>query len=167
MLLFGIIEYGWGFMDRLTAKNASLVGARAAAGEGTNSDADYDILQAIKQASAAAKSAKVTQVVVYKASSFAGTVPSACLSSSQAGLCNRYTGADFADALTSFGCGTGDLDAAWCPTSRKDALGGTNGPPDYIGVFVQVHHDNITGFFGSGFNFKADTVIRIEPTRLG
>ncbi|HVT77519.1 MAG TPA: TadE/TadG family type IV pilus assembly protein [Acidimicrobiales bacterium] len=166
LLLFGVIEYGYGFLDRLTAKNASLVGARAGASEGTNGDADYDILQAVKKASQASKAASVKYVIIYKASSYSASVPAACLTASQTGVCNRYTGADFSLAETNFGCATGDRDIAWCPSTRKTALGGANGPPDYLGVYVQIRHDNITGLFGSGYDFKSDSVVRMEPTRL-
>jgi hypothetical protein len=34
-------------------------------------------------------------------------------------------------------------------------------------VVVQGRHDNVSGFFGSGYDFKSDTVMRIEPSRLG
>ena len=165
-LLFGSIEWGYGFLDRLTTKNASLVGARAGASEGTNTDADYEILQAVKQASAAANATKVTFVVVYKAASYTASVPASCLTASQAGVCNRYSGSDFTLPLGSFGCLSGSRDTSWCPSTRKTALSGAKGPPDYLGVYVQLHHTNLTGFFGGGFDFKSDTVIRMEPTSL-
>ncbi|MEY2436058.1 MAG: hypothetical protein QOF97_894 [Acidimicrobiaceae bacterium] len=167
MLLFGVIEWGYGFMDRLTVANSSLAGARVASSEGSNSLADYNILQAIAKASSVMKSGQIQVIVVYKATAPGGSttsVPAACLTSSQSGSCNRYTGANFASAQTLFGCAAGDLDLSWCPGTRKSAAAGTNGPPDYIGVYVQGVHTNATGFFGTTYTFRGDTIIRIEPT---
>ena len=166
LLLFGTIELGYAFMDRETVQNASLTGARVGSSEGTNTNADYDILQAVKKAGSAMSAAKVKFIVVYKASSYTASVPSSCLTASQAGTCNRYTGSNLTSAASSFGCASGALDIAWCPNTRKVALSGANGPPDYIGVYIQGRHDNLTGLFGKGYDFKSDTVIRLEPQRL-
>ena len=55
-------------------------------------------------------------------------------------------------------------DGNWCPTDRKVAVGGTNGPPDYIGVWIKVKYDYITGLFpGDGVTFTDTTVMRLEP----
>ncbi len=165
LMVFGVVEWGYAFLDRLTVENSSLVGARVASSEGANTLADYDILQAVKVASGAMKSGQVQLVIVYNAGSQSGTVPSSCKTASVASTCNRYTGADFTDPSTSFGCGTGALDTSWCPTTRKDRLTGSSGPPDYIGVYVQGLHTNATGYFGRSYTFTSDTVIRIEPTK--
>jgi hypothetical protein len=169
LLIFGLLEWGYGFLDRLSVKNASLSGARVGSSEGTNGIADYDILQAVKKSTGGMGDVKIKYVIVYKAASYTASVPAACLTASSSGpsvFCNRYTGADFAQASTNFGCAPGDIDLSWCPSNRKTAQSGVYGPPDYIGVFVQGRHDNITGFFGKGFDFKADTVIRLEPQKL-
>ncbi len=87
-------------------------------------------------------------------------------------MCNRYTGADLAVAKDTCGC-TGPPG----PTVKKDELGGlrpsrkialtgTNGPPDYIGVYVEGVHTNLVGFFGKTFTFTSQNVIRIEPRSL-
>ena len=168
LLLFGVFEWSYGFLDRLTVKNTSLAGARVASSEGLNGTADYNILQAAKRASQAMRSGQIQLVVVYEATSYSASVPASCLTTSQAGICNRYTGSDFTAPLSSFGCGTNKLDNAYCPTTmRKVAQGGVNGPPDYVGIYVQGLHNNITGLFGKTMTFKSDTVLRLEPSRLG
>lgn len=168
LLLFGVFEWSYAFLDRLTIKNASLSAARVASSEGLNGSADYNILQTAKRSSAAIRSGQVQLVVVYEASSYSASVPAGCLTASQVGSCNRYTGSDFNAPLSSFGCGTGKLDNAYCPTTmRKVAQGGPNGPPDYVGVYIQGLHNNVTGLFGESVTFKSDTVIRLEPARLG
>lgn len=170
LMVFAVLEFGYGFMDRQTVKNASITGARVASSEGLNGIADYNILQSVKRASSAMKSTKVQLVIVYKASSYTASVPTACKTASTNNgtiFCNRYTGADFAKDSSYFGCQTGDLDLAWCPITRKTAVSGPNGPPDYVGIYIQGRHDNLSGLFGSGYDFKSDTVMRLEPTRLG
>ena len=76
-------------------------------------------------------------------------------------------------ASTQFGCvgppgPTTKKDNYWCPTTRKSALQSTNGngPPDYVGVYVEGTHRNLIGLFGKTFTFSNDTVIRIEPRTL-
>ncbi len=166
VLFFGVIEWGYSFRDRLSVKDASLVGARIGSSEGNSAFADYEILQAVKK-HINMPSSKIAKVVVYKASSYNASVPSACLTASQTNVCNRYVGADLDKADSYFGCDTGNIDIYWCPSDRKYALTGTYGPPDYIGVYVEAHHNNLTKLIGSGYNFKSDTIIRIEPLKLG
>jgi len=167
LLLFGVFEWSYAFLDRLTVKNTSLAAARVASSEGLNGSADYNILQTAKRSSTAMRSGQVQLVVIYKAASSTASVPAGCLTASVTNSCNRYTGADFDRALSQFGCATGAADIAWCPSTRKVAQGGPNGPPDYVGVYVQGLHDNVTGLFGKTMTFKSDTVMRIEPARLG
>lgn len=167
LLLFGILEWGYAFLDRSTVKNTSLVAARVASSEGSNPSADYNVLQAAKKAAAGMRRGDIDMIVVYKATNANATVPTPCLTSSSAGSsCNRYLPADLDRPQSDFGvCGATAPDQYWCPTTRKTAVNGSNGPPDYIGVYVQATHKNITGLFGSTYVFKTDTIIRIEPTR--
>lgn len=166
LLFFGVLEWGYSFRDRLSVKDSSLVGARIGSSEGNSAFADYEILKAIKQHSNMA-AGKITKIVVYKASSYNASVPTACLTASQTNVCNRYTGADLSKNNSYFGCDPGNVDIAWCPSDRKYALTGTYGPPDYLGVYVEAHHNNITKLIGSGYDFKSDTIVRIEPLKLG
>ena len=165
-MLIGVLEFSYTFFDRLAVKNTSLASARRASSEGYNLIADWNILQTAKKESAGLGTDDVSLVIVYKASSYTASVPAACKTASVTNSCNRYTGADFAKAQSYFGCAATDLDRYWCPTSRKSALLGTNGPPDYIGVYVEGVHHKLTPLLGSTMIFKTDTVMRIEPTKL-
>jgi hypothetical protein len=160
MLVFGIIEFGLLFKDYLTVANATRTGARVAAQVGASPTADHAILQAVKGGSGAMDPGKIQRVVVYKASGFDGDVPEACKTGSQAGVCNSYTGADLSRPVGDFGCGAGEPDASWCPTSRNDQQ---TDPPDYVGIWIKANHDYFTGFFGSSRTFSDQTVMRIEP----
>jgi hypothetical protein len=103
-------------------------------------------------------------------------VPAACKAASQTNSsgvrgCNRYVGSDLALAADQFGCvgppgPAVKKDSYWCPTTRKIAVSGSNGPPDYIGVYVEAVQRNLIGVLGPSFTFTSDTVIRIEPRTL-
>ena len=115
-------------------------------------------------------------VVVFRATAPNATVPTACLTASQAYIpanpaapaCNRYTAADVYKALNNadgtdagnFKCSAHAVDRFWCPTNRVTDL--TNGP-DYLGVYVQTQHHFITGLFGGTKTLKETTVLRLEP----
>ena len=171
LLLFGVIEGGYGLHERLSVANMALVGARSASGSASDVLADHLLLAAIKAGSGGVSSSQVTTIVVYKATGPNQSVPVACKTASVAGSCNRYTGADLAKASTEFGCvgppgPVSKIDHYWCPTVRKTALNGANGPPDYVGVYVRATHRNLTGVLGLGITFESDTILRIEPRTL-
>lgn len=163
VLVFGVLEFGFAFHARLTAQNMSQVGARSGSGAGDDPGADFRILQAVENARSTVPRGRITHIVVYEATGPDDSVPPGCLNSSVGDRCNRYTGASLALDEDDFGCGPGDVDGAWCPIDREVAV---NGPPDYLGVYVRIRHDLITGFFGDEFVFETDTVMRLEPRRL-
>jgi len=166
MIIFFIFEMGLLFRDSLTTNNASREAARAASTKGRDFDADYYTIRIAEHGLEAMGLQSLQFIVVFKATGPGDSVPGACLSSSQTGLCNRYTPADFfaeiedsaGNPTGNFGCGT--LDAAWCPTSRNaTASTGT----DYVGVYVRTNHSYLTGMFGNQTDLEATTILRIEP----
>jgi hypothetical protein len=77
-----------------------------------------------------------------------------------------YTPASFSLDASQFDCGgPGSApDQNWCPIARKVAVSGPNGPPDYIGIWIKVKYDYITGLFpGGGVTFEDTTIMRLEP----
>lgn len=163
LLAMGTIEFGMAWRDRLSVQNATRAGARAGASLSTDAQTDYNILQSVK-AGLGVKYTSATRIIVYKANTTDGAVPSACLTgTSQSGVCNVYTTADLSAASSSFGCGAGAKDTSWCPTGRSADLLSTNGP-DYVGVYVKFDHGLITGSFGSGnLTISDNAVMRLEP----
>jgi Flp pilus assembly protein TadG len=179
VFLFGIIEFGFAFYGRLTVQHMSLSGARSASSQGAEVYADFNMLQAVRKNAADLKNSDITMVVIYRATGPDDRVPAACTSASVVNTsstrgCNRYTGSDLALAQTSFGCVNAasqpvQIDRYWCPTTRKTAISSTspNGPPDYIGVYVEGKQNSLTRMFGkTTYTFTSDTVIRIEPRTL-
>jgi hypothetical protein len=175
-LVFGTMELGYAFYGRLTIEHMSVAGARSASGGANDVQSDYNALQAVKSAETGIPNASVQVVVIYRASGPSDRVPEACKTASVTNTstvrgCNRYVASDLNLASNQFGCigppgPTTKIDRYWCPTARKSALTGVNGPPDYIGVYVKGIHNNLIGMFGRTFTFTNDTVIKIEPRTL-
>lgn len=177
-LVFGAMELGYAYYGKLTVEHMSVAGARAASGSANDYQADYNTLQAVDDARTGVGASSINKIVIYRATSPSDRVPTACKSgpvtnTSTTRGCNYYTGSDLSLASSQFGCvgppgPTTKKDNYWCPTSRKSALLSTNGngPPDYIGVYVEATHRNLIGLFGKTFTFSNDTVIRIEPRTL-
>ncbi|HVT77518.1 MAG TPA: TadE family protein, partial [Acidimicrobiales bacterium] len=161
-LLFGIVEFGLAWQDRLTLQTATRAGVRVGSNLTTNSQADYNILQAVKSAINDVGLGNVDAVVIYKSTTADGSVPSTCVSPSVHSVvatCNAYTGAQLASIVSSqFGCGVGALDLSWCPTVRQNlqSVG-----PDYLGVWIRVTHHNLTSLFGSSFKMTDSAVMRL------
>jgi len=174
-LIFGTIEMGYAYYGKLTIERMSVAGARAGSGQANNVLADYYILQAVKKASSGVSNSDIQNVAIYRATGPSDRVPTACRTASVTDTsttrgCNHYTGTSFTLDTTNFGCvgppgPTTKIDSYWCPTTRKTALTATygHGPPDYVGVWLQVIHNNLTGLFGKSYTFEFDTVIEIEP----
>ena len=166
LLLFAALEFGLAFRNYLTVANTTRNGARIASAVGDDLSADYNILNEVQSASAAIPSASINVIVVFDAGSVNGSIEDvsrvSCKTASVSGVCNRYTPADFALGENDFGCGSSDPDRFWCPDTRNVSLAVT-GPPDYIGVYLSVDYEFITGLFGSTKTFTDEVVIRIEP----
>jgi Flp pilus assembly protein TadG len=163
LLIFGAIEYGMFFKDYLTVSNTTRTGARVASAAGSDADADYQIIQAVKAAATALPGGAnaIQELSIYKSTSAGGKPTATCqTTSSVTDSCNTYTASAFSQPSSKFGCGAGSLDSAWCPTTRQDsqAIG-----PDYIGVWVKTTHGFITKLFGSSRTITDDVVMRIEP----
>jgi Flp pilus assembly protein TadG len=163
VLALGVGEYGIAWRDRLTVQTAVRSAARVASSLGNDPQTDYNALQNLQSGLGNISSASVTKIVIYKSTTANGQVPAACLTASQAGICNTYSGANLSAASASFGCGAGDLDIPWCPTTRVVDQGSTNGP-DYVGVYVSVSRTYISGLFGkNGYKITDWAVFRLEP----
>jgi hypothetical protein len=171
VLLLAVLEGGIAFYERLSVANMSLAGARSASGQGNDALADFNILQSVHNGSGGLAGGSITSIVVYRATGPEDTVPAACKSASVSGLCNRYVAADLAKDATQFGC-TGPpgpsvkIDGSWCPSVRKSALSGPSGPPDYIGVYIETAHHDLTGILGNNITLRGDSIFRMEPRTL-
>ncbi len=174
-MLFGVMDASWAFFNRETVDNMSVVAARAGSAQANDPLSDYRILQAVDNGWSGSRD-DVELIVVYRATGPNDRIPETCLTASVQNSsitrgCNRYTGADLALTADDFGCvgppgPTVKLDRFWCPTTRKTAMQGANGPPDYVGVYVQASGQSLIGLMDDIFALESETVIRVEPRTL-
>ena len=175
-IVFGIIEFGFAWRDKITVETATRAGARTASNLGPTAQADYNTLQTVISAMSSIPSANIDLVIIFDATT-SGTPSATCLAGTSvtnnnaAGAgngtgCNVYTSSQFSLASSSFGinCSTGP-DHFWCPTgsARQNSLSQTGGPA-YVGVYVKAHRSFITKIFGTtGPTMTSTSVLRLEP----
>lgn len=171
LFLFFILEYGIVFKDYTSVGNAGTYASRAGAAAGDDTNADWQILQAINDNSAALARGDIQRIVVYSATDTDDTINSVaplCRTSatSIAGTCNIYRAADLTAPVSRFGCdAVTDLDLAFCPSLRSTTLSPPAGPPSYIGIYIEYETSTLTNFFRRTFTFRSDSVTRLEPRR--
>ena len=166
LLAFGTVEFGLAWRDSMTVSNALRSGARVGSNSGDDRLADFDILKQVESAIHEIDNTRIERVVIFRSTDPDGVVPNSCLNGTpQNGLCNVYTAAQMSSLTAGdFDSPTcaGDADSAWCPTTREDrqVVGA-----DYLGVWVQVHRDWVTGLFppSTGITMTDHAVMRLEP----
>jgi hypothetical protein len=191
--LFGIIEYGLVFKSYSTLGNNLRVAARMAAVKGNEVDTDYAILQAIKRETNAVDPRSIQRIVIYKANpSTPGNppkqVPAACVAGSPDSpftvgapdFCNVYgptrdfngarVAADYNCVTTNWAGSTTAPLTGWCPSTRFAAANAStdsaipvSGPPDTVGVFMEIKHKYMTGLFGTTKTLSTSYFATIEP----
>ena len=173
LLVVGMIEGGSLFFNVNSARNAARESAREAATWASDALADRNAL-GLATRGLTGSGRRLNGIVIYKASGPNDPVPAACKAdltagtAGQVGLCNVYTAAKIrtlddihfgATATTPPGL----WDEKWPPTSRNDALTPTS-QPDFVGVYVSIQHEGITGIFPSR-TVTSVSVSKIEPQR--
>ncbi|NLA37704.1 MAG: pilus assembly protein [Actinobacteria bacterium] len=167
LIVFGTIEFGLAFRSYLTTTAAARDSARYAATMGKDVNADFFIISdALNSLGPIGGSEAVTTISIFRATGPDSTTASgalaACRTGSVAGLCNTYRGPDLTTDPYRFACRPTAADRFWCPTSRKVNL---SDPPDYVGIYIEVEHEGLTGVLGSSMTFTEEVVTRLEPVR--
>jgi hypothetical protein len=157
MVTFGTIEYGLAFMSASTTSSATRSGARIASTayapavrSGTANGVIDQVRLAVEDDLKALSRGTPVKLWMYRVDpSSPGGAPtgspdfSTCTTS-----CIRWTwdGSHFAGRA-----------GTWpSPTACGSTL-------DRVGIYVQVRHEPLTGFFGNGTTISEHTVMRIEP----
>lgn len=163
-----VMELGVMFRDYTALRGTALEAVRAAVIAGDDFDADHRILEVINDVASPLPPGAIQQVVIFKAADYDAEVPPSCLVASQKTAtvqCNRYPATDLLTAIDKFGCDdVSDLDQSWCPSDRVVIQSPANGgPPDYVGVHLEIERPTVTGIIGSRQTLRATNVLRIEP----
>jgi TadE-like protein len=174
MLLFGIVEFGLAFRDRLTVTNATQGSARVVSALGDDPNADYQMLLSLEQSLGILPGQAVgivRYVDVYLAD--ANGDPAGSCSTGGGDRCNRYVWAPTGGTCDWNPCPDADNGYGswpWSPASRDVQLPGL----DVIAVRVTYAHAWVTGGLvplpdvtcngNPGSGCWADTaVMRLEP----
>ncbi len=175
-ILFGIVEFGLAFRDRLTVANATQASARVVATMGADEQADFAALQALAadlETLPSAGVAIINSVDIYLADNNGDPVGD-CAAGDR---CNRYLYWPGFTATCDWNpCPDADAGYSgwpWAPADRDVEL------PDLevIGVELHFSHEWLTGFLplGSVDCIAADlsdcwhdtAIMRLEPQRFG
>lgn len=146
LLVFGLLEFGFGFKDWLTINHAAREGARVSVAAADDVRADQLALEALEDGLIGGMKDSVNFVRI---------------GNEDGSLFNTYTPASTA-------CG-------WTPCPNPDDPGfvGFDWPPsardvemptvDRVVVTVNFTHDYLTGFIGDSVTWDASKIMRIEP----
>ncbi len=155
LLVFGLLEFGFGFKDWLSINHAAREGARVSVAAADDVRADQLALEALEKGLAGDMLASVAFVTIAHGEE---TDPDGPRS-------NKYV-PDLADP-----------DCGWDPCPNIDINPGfeamVNWPPsvrdvempsvDRVKVSIEFRHDYLTGFIGDSVTWTATKVMRIEP----
>ena len=142
-LLFGIVEFGLAFRDRLTVSNATQGAVRVGSALGSADESDFQVLLSLEQSLSTLPNSGlgvVKFVDIYQANA-SGNPVSGCPGTN----CNRYLyspGAPLCDWTPCPDVGNGgSYGGTWLPSGRDDAL------PNLavMGVTVTFAHNWVTG----------------------
>lgn len=183
VLLFAIFEGGFLYRDYLTASSAVADASRIGAIIGpevipvSTTDpvtADYEIVKALREGLSGVDSTSIERIVIFKTNgsgngSAVSRVPNACKNGTPlANRCNVYNPNQAflqvqAQNAAFFNCDTnpGGPACSWDPTSRRDGPDPTK--IDYIGVYVSVVRDSLTGMFNETYTIREASIVRLEP----
>jgi hypothetical protein len=174
VVCFGTIEGGAALVSGDRVAGAAAQAARIGATAGSRTDADRDILVALRAALPSDELARLDRVVVFKPSGPNGSVPVGCIKAmgdvSEVGTsaCNTYTGATVRNAsagsMLGFGGAANNKDGAWPPVSRRDTLAVG---PDYLGVWVRTVHPGVLGVVFHEVVITRTSIMRIQPDLAG
>jgi hypothetical protein len=166
LLVFGAVEFGLMFKERLTIASAVNSSARTGATMGTREAADYRMLEALEAGLYDQVDSDVLiSVTIFRANPLTGAMT---------GNFNTYT----FDPLTAcrwdpcpdpdngsppdYGTGT------WLPADRDTELDPGGGGLDVLGIQVVYHHDAVTNIFSSlDRDFTERALVRLEPDVFG
>jgi Flp pilus assembly protein TadG len=170
MMIFGIIEMGFLFKDYMAAAGSVRAGVRLASANPRYASFAQAAADQVALTGGAMNLNDVQQMWVYKVGAVAGTATDKpCSGAVFIGPCAARS--DFADCTV---CVKFKWDAPtkkfvilndnW-PANTQNACSSSSpgGPPDRIGVYIQLKHYGFTKFVFSSVNISEDSIMTFEP----
>lgn len=165
LLIFGAVEYGLMFKERLTIASAASSAGRTGATMGTREEADIRILEALEAGLYdQVDEAVLIEVKIFRADNNGGMTSDV----------NTYQ----YDPIVLPGCkwnpcpdpgvsGWG-FGGTWTPDLRDTELNPGGGGLDVLGVEITYHHNAVTNLFSTlDRNFAERALVRLEPDVFG
>lgn len=161
LLVFGIVEYGLLFKEKMTIASATASAARTGATMGSRDAADMRILEALEAGLYdQVDSSVLISVEIFKANETTGA--------KVIGSVNTY---NFTPTIPcrwtpcpSTNPGPAVYGGTWVPANRDTTLDPSGGGLDVLGIEVKYHHTAITGLIpGVDRDLTERALIRIEP----
>ncbi len=149
LLVFGLLEFGFGFKDWLSINHAAREGARVAVAAANDVRADQLALEAVEEGLVGDMIDAVGFVTIGNADGSVANIYTPL----PADPCG-WTPCPNIDLNSSF-----ETDVPWPPSARDVTLPDV----DRVEVTVQFKHDYLTGFIGNSVTWTASKVMRIEP----
>ena len=144
------MEFSLFFMNNLSASDAVKAGVRMASAEARNAGFAQDAADRVETAGGAINKNNIEQLWVYKANR-TNEFPQGFTSFSDCTVCVkfRWDGAQFAPIFSN-----------WASTSQNACV---TGPPDRVGVYLQVRHNAMTRMVFSTITIREANVLGLEP----
>jgi hypothetical protein len=156
LLLFGIIEYAFYFMDAVAADSTVKAGVRQASASPRKSTFAQDAVDHMAAIGGGLNKAEIADLWVYKVGP-TGTTPIGHADFSDCTTCVKFRW----DAATN---GFAELSNTWPASSQVAcAAGTTGGPPDRIGLYLRVEHEALTGLVFDTITIRKASVMSLEP----
>lgn len=165
LLVFGIVEYGLLFKEKMTIASATASAARTGATMGTRDAADMAILDALEAGLFdQVDSSVLISVEIFKANEVTGA--------KIAGSVNTYTFSPLIPCnwspCPSTTPGPPVYGGPWVPASRDTTLEPSGGGLDVLGIEVDYHHTAVTGLIpGVERDLTERALVRLEPDVFG
>jgi len=165
LLIFGSVEFGLAFKERLTVASAANSATRTGATMGTRAEADIRILEALEVGLYdQVDPSIIVKVDIFKADDVTGAKTSDVNSYTYDGtdpLCKWNPCPDPAIPGYSYG-------GSWVPSSRDTTLEPSGGGLDVLGVEVTYHHSPVTNILPYlERDFVERALVRLEPDVFG
>ncbi len=165
LLVFGIVEYGLLFKEKLTVASATTSAARTGATMGTRDAADMRILEAIEAGLFdSVDSSVLISVEIFSANPSTGAkLPGKIntYSFAPATPCRWTPCPDPSDPSFAYG-------GPWVPSGRDTTLEAAGGGVEVLGIQVNYHHSSITDLIpGVDRDLSEIARIRLEPDVFG